>query len=555
VSDAEDPAPDDVAGPCPTDFDETVYLELNPDVAAAVSAGALPSGEAHYLRYGAREGRRYLPASGEVREPVVIAMATLRPDGSRAPPPPAFGVEAVRMSPGGGVFVTGWVDDATDPLAELFLEGDGWGFDLAQVSLARTRRRDVEERLAATGRYPYGFWSFLDLGRELPRHAACRLRLRLESGAGVTLEAGVRGVPDADLRDTVLASLAGADHFGDPYAAAVACLDGGTGAQLVANNRRLTAEIVAEPFVERFGPQSGKIRGSLVVCLYGRPEFLFVQNALFAGLPGIADYEFVYVCNSPDLADRLLRDARIASLVHGARQTLVLLPGNAGFSAANNVGVAHAQSDRVVALNPDVVPRQPDWARRHTEAVASLPPAQTDLFGVPLHYEDGSLMHGGMFFEIDSVPVEGRQRLLRRDLVRVEHYGKGAPPDAKAFTRARPVPAATGAFLSFRRGWFERLGGFSENFVFGGYEDADLCLRSLMAGTPAWLHDIRLWHLEGKGGLRPASVEGANFVNRWQFSRAWAGTIRNGLLGPAPTHTLLAAPPAPAPTRKRKAAP
>ncbi len=526
MSDAEPDAP--------ADFDEAVYLQLNPDVAAAVSAGSSPTGRDHFLRYGAREGRRYLPGSGEVRAPVVIAMASLRPDGTRAPPPPGFGVEAVRMSPGGGVFVTGWVDDATDPLAALLLQGEGFEIDLAQVSLARTRRRDVEDKLGASERHPYGFWSFLDLGRQMPRQGTLRLVLRQESGAGVTVEAGVLSMPDTDLRDEVLAWLATADYFGDRYAAAVACLDGGTGAQLIASNLRLTNAIVAEPFVERFGPQGTKPLGSLVVCLYGRPEFMFVQNALFAGLPGIEDYEFVYVCNSPELADRLLRDARISNLVHGLRQTMVLLPGNAGFAAANNVGFAQARSDRVVALNPDVSPRQHDWARRHTDTVAALPPAQTALFGVPLYYEDGSLMHGGMYFDIDSVPVEGRRRLVRRDLVRVEHFGKGSPPGSEDFVRARPVPAATGAFLSFRRDWFERLGGFSESYIFGHYEDADICVRSLMAGTPPWLHDIRMWHLEGKGGVRSAASEGASFVNRWQFSRAWAGAIRGGLSLPAP---------------------
>ena len=535
-------APESDAEPAPADFDETVYLQLNPDVAAAVSAGTLESGLDHYLRYGAREGRRYLPASGEVREPVVIAMATRRPDGTRAPPPPAFGLEAVQMSPGGAVFLTGWVDDATDTLAELRLIGEGWEHELTATALARVRRQDVEARLGTGGRHAYGFWSFVDLGRELPRHGSCRLLLRLASGAGITLEAGVRSLPDAALREAALAWLIDADQLGEKFSTAVAGLEGGNGAQLVAHTRRLTASIVAEPFVERFGPQGGAPRGSLVVCLYGRPEFLFVQAALFAGLPGIEDYEFVYVCNSPELADRLLRDARIAALVHGLRLTLVLLPGNAGFSAATNLGVAHARSDRVVALNPDVVPRQRDWARRHAELLDALPPQQSALFGVPLFYADGSLMHGGLYFTLDSVPVELRGRLLRRDLVRVEHYGKGTPPEDAAYLRPRPVPGVTGAFISMRRDWFERLGGFSESFIYGHYEDADLCLRSLMAGTPAWLHDIRLWHMEGQGGARPTAAEGANLVNRWQFSRTWAGAIRNGLLGPQPLHPLLAAP-------------
>jgi hypothetical protein len=41
----------------PSEFDETTYLELYPDVAAAVGSGAIKSGAEHYLRYGSREGR------------------------------------------------------------------------------------------------------------------------------------------------------------------------------------------------------------------------------------------------------------------------------------------------------------------------------------------------------------------------------------------------------------------------------------------------------------------------------------------------------------------
>jgi Methyltransferase domain len=41
----------------PAEFDETTYLELHPDVAAAVGSGAIKSGAEHYLRYGGREGR------------------------------------------------------------------------------------------------------------------------------------------------------------------------------------------------------------------------------------------------------------------------------------------------------------------------------------------------------------------------------------------------------------------------------------------------------------------------------------------------------------------
>lgn len=539
ATDAEPRQPEGGEAGCPPDFDEQVYLRLNPDVAAAVGAGALASGREHYQRYGAREGRRYQPLLGEVLEPVVVAIATTRPDGSRAPDPPAYGLDAVRMSPGGGVFVTGWIDDTTDPLTELLIEGEGWAVDLARTALARTRRRDVEERLHSTSHHPYGFWSFIDLGRQMRRHAACHLSLRQASGAGVSLRAGVRSVPDVELRDAVLAWLVDADWSVSAHIGAVAGLAGGIGTQIVSFNRRIAEAIAGRPEVERFGPTGGRPKASIIVCLHGRPEYLFLQNTLFAAGPGIDEHEFIYVCNSPELADRLARDARIGSLVHGIRQTLVLLPGNAGFGASNNVGARYAASNRLIACNPDVFPYHADWARRHAGIVENLPERRTMLFGAPLYYETGALMHGGMYFQIDTIRVSRPGGLFAQELVRVQHYGKGAPPDVAEFLRPRPVPAVTGAFVSCRRDWFERLGGFSEDFVFGHYEDADLCLRSIEAGVAPWLHDIRMYHLEGAGSSPRRAQEGAVLVNRWLFADRWAAAIRIGLHGPSPTHPLL----------------
>jgi GT2 family glycosyltransferase len=148
-------------------------------------------------------------------------------------------------------------------------------------------------------------------------------------------------------------------------------------------------------------------------------------------------------------------------------------------------------------------------------------------------------MHGGMYFEVDTRVSFDRNRTACSNLVRVEHYGKGAPPGTTDLTRARPVPAVTGAFISADRAWFEKLGGFTEDYVFGHYEDADLCLKSLQAGSVAWLQDLRLWHLEGKGSTRLPVHEGGSMVNRWLFSSNWGETVNDGLLGPEPTHPLL----------------
>jgi GT2 family glycosyltransferase len=194
---------------------------------------------------------------------------------------------------------------------------------------------------------------------------------------------------------------------------------------------------------------------------------------------------------------------------------------------------------RVIALNPDVFPRDPNWARKHLDLVAGLPEQQTRLFGAPLYYDDGSLMHGGRYFDIDTGLSMAGGQPRSCSMVRVEHYGKGAPSWSETFLKPRPVPAVTGAFISADRAWFEKLGGFTEDYVFGHYEDADICLKSLNLGTPSWIHDLRMWHLEGKGSTRLPPHEGGSLVNRWLFSKRWLPTIDPLLVGQTPAHPLM----------------
>jgi GT2 family glycosyltransferase len=332
-----------------------------------------------------------------------------------------------------------------------------------------------------------------------------------------------------------LSYLAGAHHFGNAQVRGIACADNGLGAEILAHNRSITDNILTSRYVERFGPRR-KHTGSIVVCLYGRMEYLFVQNALFSVGPGIEDYEFIYVCNSPELAENLLREARSATRIYGLDQTVVILPGNAGFGGANNAAVQVAETDRLLITNPDVFPYDRDWAAKHTTIVKNLPKNQTQIFGAPLYYDNGSMMHGGMYFEVDKGPSSDGNKTVEWRLVRVEHYGKGAPPKTERFLSPRPVPAVTGAFISCDRAWFENLGGFTEDYVFGHYEDADLCLKSVQAGTAPWLHDLKLWHLEGKGSTRLPVHDGGSIINRWLFSATWGEFISQNLVGPHPTH-------------------
>ncbi len=169
----------------------------------------------------------------------------------------------------------------------------------------------------------------------------------------------------------------------------------------------------------------------------GKSEYFFIQNALFSTGHGVSDVEFIYVSNSPELTETLQKEARIAEKVYGLSLTLVTLTGNAGFSAANNAAATFARSDRIVFVNPDVFPRDDGWATTHAAILESKPKEQTVLFGAPLYYDDGSLMHGGMYFEIDQGLSVKPAAIQASGLIRVEHYGKGAPASSDRYTRSR----------------------------------------------------------------------------------------------------------------------
>ena len=449
-------------------------------------------------------------------------------------------VEAIVLARGGGIMIVGWCDDRDTPLDAIRVYSGSWQVTFDARSMVRVRRPDVEPA-GAQSPHAFGFFGLIAAPalRDTTDRVACEILLR--SGGAAPRDVASRTVSPAELRDLVLGYLGAAAFFGNPHIEGAASLERGLGNQIITLNREVVRRVTASRHIERFGTVRRQPKGSIVICLYGKPEFLFLQNCLFAGLPGIEDYELIYVSNSPELAETLLSEARTSQAIYGLNQTVMLLSGNAGFAAANNAGISGALGRRVLIANPDVFPRQADWAARHSALCADLPAAQTRLFGVPLYYDDGSLMHGGMYFELDSAVSLRGDAIERSRMVRVEHYGKGSPAWSGAHVNPRPVPAVTGAFMSADRAWFEHLGGFSEDYVFGHYEDADLCLKSLEQGTPTWLHDLRLWHLEGKGSVRRPHHEGGSLVNRWNFTRRWSQVIAAGLTGPAPAHALLAA--------------
>jgi len=493
------------------EFNEIEYLAANPDIAEKVATGEVPSGQFHYQQHGRKEGR------------------PLQAHSERA------NIDAVVCSPSGFVFVIGWAEERLSRIKLLRVVTSHATIEVPASKLVRVRRPDVESALSFEGVRHFGFCALVS-AQPAPEHAFssahCMVVLEFESGGRVQFNSACRTVANSKLLEIVLGHLPAATFYGNPQVEMMFALDGGFGKEVIALNQTINHDLRRSARCIWRNHNTAKPRASIVVCLYGKPEFMFLQvSSLFRCLR-FFEYELIYVCNSPELLETLLKIAASCEAVYDAHMTIIGLSGNAGFGGANNIAAGYANSDRLLFMNPDVFPCAPTWIQMHEDTIHGLPEEQSRLFGSRLFYADGSLMHAGMYFETDmGVSLHG-DRVRQRDLVRVEHYGKGAPPSAARFAGSLLVPAVSGAFISIERHVFEDLNGFSDEVVYGHYEDADLCLRAMQHGVSSWVHDIPMWHLEGKGSIRLPHHEGASLVNRWLFSQKWNTLLQSGWIGP-----------------------
>ena len=479
------------------EFDEDCYLLRYPDVAQKVRSGQLQSGRQHYIRYG----------FGEDRQPGVSTQAVSSVE---------CNYDVLKVTTSGAVFAHGWVNDVISPAVRSLIATPDGTASFETDNLYRHPREDIAALLHLTaGGYKHGLWIFnSSLGPLKPSDAD----VGLYSAEGLLSKVRIcpELITDAEMRDFALGFFNTRFNLDNNQHADVSDLEKGLGNELIKLNRRIIQNN-KRVGVRKFNSNGRRFTKSFIVCLYGAPEFLPLQVALFSQSARSSDAEFIFVNNSPEHNEWLERLAKQSARLYDVPITIVHAGENIGFGAANNLAAQHACSDRLLFMNPDVFPKDVDWIKKHDD-FASIPAGT--IFGARLYYNDGSAMHAGMHFVRESF-IDGNA--LRKELLSTDHFAKGFPDWVDDVTTTRIVPAITGAFMSIDRSHFERLNGFDEDFVFGHYEDGDLCLRSTAVGQPIWYcADVKLWHMEGKGSKKLSSHEGAKRLNRWHLTHKWS---------------------------------
>lgn len=255
---------------------------------------------------------------------------------------------------------------------------------------------------------------------------------------------------------------------------------------------------------------------SIVVPLYGRHDFAEYQMALFADDPEFQRVELIYVVDDPAILAEFNAVCADLHEIYRVPFRMAFAGANLGFAGANNFGAELARAPYLLLLNSDVLPKRHGWLGDLLHIYRSLP--GPGVVGAKLLYEDGSVQHAGMAF---------RRHSPWGDFWINDHPFKGQSP--LGLTGVREVDAVTAACAVIETSLYRELGGFSEDYIVGDFEDSDLCLRASLAGRRNYVAlDVELYHLERQSQNRMGDATwraNLTLYNCWLHHSRWSDVI------------------------------
>ncbi|MDR3531676.1 MAG: glycosyltransferase [Rhodopila sp.] len=418
----------------------------------------------------------------------------------------------------GGMFIAGWLRDPLRMIDTMDLATDAGHVALTSESIVRLPRPDIAKRFAtAAHRGTDAKQGFVAYVPELPggHTVQPRLALRLRSGSRIDLTPGPRSMGPAAARDTVLGCI--------PPGYVTPSMMQRCIAPAAARLHRAAMQVRDPAEVTHIGKRVAKPVASILIPLYRNLGFLRFQLGALAEDPDCRRSEVIYILDSPEQRNEVEHLLRGLHRLTGFPTTLVVMPQNLGYAAANNVGAREARAPVLLLLNSDVIPTEPGWLRTLMEPFARPLVGAT---GPKLLFEDGSIQHAGLHFERDEDGIWFNR-----------HYHKGMPRRWLDAQRRRDVPGVTGAALAIRRKLFEQIGGVCEDYIIGDYEDSDLCLRVHAAGSLiTYVPEAELFHFERRSiGLHTGYMRThAALYNRLLHHARWDRAITALMAEPTP---------------------
>ena len=410
-----------------------------------------------------------------------------------------------------GIFLTGWFSADKGAVAQLACHNGTTGVRI-DCNWVRRGRPDVASHLKSLGVADaddeYGFLCYVAFDQPA---AAYYLAVTFRDG---TVQR-IRLPPVQSATSAIHAIRTVLTSFALPHRALRTLLDRqiGPAVQSAWTHRQKNTHPVAS---QRFGLAPSRSAVSVIVPLYGRSDLAEYQMALFADDPDFQTADLIYFVDDPAIYDAFQALCPDLYGIYQVPFTLVFAGANLGFAGANNRAAAMARGEHLILMNSDVLPKTRGWLSEMLTQYGALD--KPGLLGVKLLYEDGSVQHAGMNF---------RRHAAWADMWINEHPHKGQ--NAQGLTGVRQVDSVTAACAMVSASLYRELGGLSEDYIIGDFEDSDFCLRATAAGRRNYVTlDVELYHLERQSQARIGDSQwraNLTLYNCWLHDKRWAAQI------------------------------
>ncbi|EJN02783.1 glycosyltransferase family 2 protein [Phyllobacterium sp. YR531] len=403
----------------------------------------------------------------------------------------------------GGLLVGGWTNDPSGMLKGIEYAGeDGTALPLDPNFYSfpgKTGKNEDGSRSDVTG-----FVAWLPHVNNLGPLLQPRFQMRLISGATSALVPQMQPFEVGAQRNCVLRAVppqhAKAHVFENILAPALREVE-----QKIGKTVRIAD-------VKDYGVMPESPLVSIVIPLYRNLDFLRFQLSAMATDPWLVENaEVIFVLDSPEIQDDTEHMLGGLHILHDLPMKLAIMNRNGGYARACNAGASFATGTILVMLNSDVVPCKAGWLDELINPLFKQ--KKLGAVGPKLLFEDGSLQHAGLYFARDQ-----------RGIWLNHHFYKGMPGDYSPAQLARSVPGVTGACLVTRKDIYDLVGGFTEDYVIGDYEDSDLCLKIRQIGFQiAYEPGVALYHFERRSIRRSSDyMRGlASQYNSWLHTQRW----------------------------------
>jgi GT2 family glycosyltransferase/glycosyltransferase involved in cell wall biosynthesis len=247
---------------------------------------------------------------------------------------------------------------------------------------------------------------------------------------------------------------------------------------------------------------------SIIIPIYN--NFLYTFNCLKSisqVLDGSLPYEVIVVDDaSTDETEQVLQ------LITGIR--IFINHVNSGFIQSCNLGATMAKGHYLYFLNNDT-----QILSNSLESMVGVIEKDSSVgaVGSKLLYNNGRLQEAGGIIWQDASGW---------------NYGRLQNPEEPEYNYLREVDYCSGASLLVRSDLFEKLGGFSREFLPAYYEDTDLCFALRNLGYKViYQPQSRVVHYEGitSGTDIKSGVKQYQEVNKTRFETKWRDVLANHL--------------------------